>query len=250
MSVFKKLIEKFRKTTADHGYVCDGCGEEIFTYPTFRFCARCEEKMPRVQARFCPKCGRETLAEGVCLDCKGRAPKFTQGMMPFVYRGAAASLVNRMKNGAPRLALYFGEEMARLFAERYAEDRSVPLLIVPVPMTERAIRERGYNQAERLAEAVCGELTKLGFQVTQDNEILQKRRETAQQKHMDFLSRADNVAGAYHVHKRKECKGKQMLLIDDIMTTGATSDECSRRLLGAGASAVYFLAAVALAERK
>ncbi|MBQ9714521.1 MAG: ComF family protein [Clostridia bacterium] len=250
MAFFAKWLEKFRKATAEYGYLCDSCGKEIFTYPVYRFCEECESKMPRPQTKFCPKCGRETITDGICLDCKSNPPKFEQGIVPFVYRGKAASLVNRMKNGSPRLALYFGEEMGRAFAAQYKGNAAQPLLVVPVPMTEKAKKERGYNQAERLAEAVCTELNKLGFQAEQDNEVLEKRRETAQQKHMDFRSRADNVAGAYHVHKRNACKEKIILLIDDIMTTGATSGECTLRLLGAGASSVYFLAAVALAERK
>ena len=62
--------------------------------------------------RTCEKCGRKTLAEGICLSCKSRVPRFTKGFSPFVYRGESASLVNRIKNGNPTLALYFAEKMA------------------------------------------------------------------------------------------------------------------------------------------
>lgn len=250
VNIFAKLAEKIRKATEDHGYVCDDCGAEIFCYPVHRLCEECESKMPRIGDKFCPKCGRERISDGVCLECKASVPSFETGMMPFVYQGKAASLVNRMKSGTPTLALYFGEEMARVFAERYDGDKDEPLLIVPVPMTAAAKRRRGYNQAERLAQAVCKQLSRLGFTAEMDTDVLQKRRETAQQKHMDFRSRADNVAGAYHVHKRKDCRGRRILLVDDIMTTGATGSECARRLTGAGAAAVYFLAATALSERK
>ncbi|MBQ7770840.1 MAG: ComF family protein [Clostridia bacterium] len=250
MNIFAKIAEKIRAATEDHGYVCDHCGEEIFTYPVHRLCKNCEDKMPRIGEKFCEKCGRERISDGICLDCKARVPNFNQGIMPFVYRGEAAAMVNRMKIGQPTLALYFGEEMARTFAARYDGEKDEPLLIVPVPMTAAAKRQRGYNQAERLAKAVCKELTRLGFTAEVDTEILEKRRETAQQKHMSFLERMDNVVGAYHVHKRKACKDRRIILVDDIMTTGSTASECARRLTGAGASAVYFLAATALSERK
>lgn len=250
MNIFAKLAEKLRAATEDYGYACDHCGAEIFCYPVHRLCQKCEDKMPRIGDKFCEKCGRESVTDGICLDCKARTPKFTKGVMPFVYRGEAAAMVNRMKIDTPTLALFFGEEMARTFAARYDGEKDEPLLIVPVPMTVAAKRQRGYNQAERLAKAVCKELTRLGFTAETDCEILQKRRETAQQKHMSFQQRADNVAGAYHVHKRKACKDKHILLVDDIMTTGSTGSECARRLLGAGAAKVYFLAATALSERK
>lgn len=249
MGVFAKLADKIRAATEERGYTCDLCGGEIFDYPVHRLCQNCMDKMPRIE-RFCQKCGRERVSDGVCLDCKARIPQFTQGFMPFVYRGRAAAAVNRMKTGAPSLALFFGEEIARVFAARYDGDREEPLLVLPVPMTVAARRERGYNQAARLAEAVCKELVRLGFIVETDGDVLQKRRETAQQKHMSFTERADNVAGAYHVHKRAACKGRKILLVDDIMTTGSTGSECARRLFGAGASAVYFLAATALSELK
>ncbi len=250
MHIFARIAEKLRAAAEDNGYTCDNCGKEIFCYPVHRLCEDCEDKLPRIGDKFCEKCGRERVSDGVCLDCKAGVPKFTQGFMPFVYRGEAAAMVNRMKISAPTLALFFGEEMARTFAARYDGEKDEPFLVVPVPMTAAAKRQRGYNQAERLAKAVCKELTRLGFIAETDGDILQKRRETAQQKHMSFQQRADNVAGAYHVHKRKACKDRQILLVDDIMTTGSTASECARRILGAGASAVYFLAATALAERK
>ena len=67
---------------------------------------------------------------------------------------------------------------------------------------------------------------------------------------MNAKSRRENVAGAYHVHKRTVCRDRRILLIDDIITTGATTSECADRLFGAGAKEVYVLAIGALPERK
>ncbi len=250
MNFFAKIAEKIRAATAEHGYTCDGCGAEIFDYPVHRLCNDCETHLPRIGDRFCEKCGRETHAEGVCLECKAAAPSFEKGITPFVYRASAASMINRVKNGVPELALFFGEEMARSFAARYDGERGEPILIVPVPMTVAAKKARGYNQAERLAIAAKKELEKLGFCTELDTDILQKRRETAQQKHMGARARARNVLGVYHVHKRKACVDRVIVLVDDIMTTGATGSECARRLTGAGARKVYLLTATALSERK
>ena len=124
------------------------------------------------------------------------------------------------------------------------------LLLIPVPLTKKRLRERGYNQASLLAERVFEVLLEKGYRVELREDILVKRRDTAQQKHMDFSSRMENVAGAYHVARRKACRGRSMVLIDDILTTGATGSECASRLLSAGAADVVFLTGASLPEQK
>lgn len=247
-----KTEKRIRDFFSRQGYTCDSCDAEIFDYPTHRLCGACEEKMQRVGNKACVKCGRQAVTEGVCNDCKGNLPKFTRGFSPFIYRDDVAAMVNRMKNGNPRLALYFGEKMAEYFAQTYlekAEERQ-ELIVVPVPMTKNKIIERGYNQSERLAESVCERLLALGYVARLETELLQKRKETAPQKLMTYAERMENVSGAYHVHMRKACKDQTFLLIDDVLTTGATSSECAARLFGAGAKDVFFLAAASLIERR
>lgn len=242
-------FDKLRKASLTRGYTCDVCGKELFDYPIHRLCEGCEQKLFRPQ-RTCPKCGREGVAEGVCLTCKGSMPSFTRGVSPFSYKGEAALNVNRMKNGNPRLAAYFGEQMADAFIKAYGLEHAESLLIVAIPLTKERLQERGYNQAERLAESVEARLNEKGIEAELDSDVLQKRRETKLQKQSSRKERAENVQGAYHVHKRKVCKGKTVLLIDDIMTTGATGSECAKLLLSAGAKEVIFLTAASLPEQK
>ena len=242
------FLTKIRKRLLTFGYTCDNCGRELFDYPDHRFCASCEEKMLRVK-RTCPKCGRETVAEGVCLTCKGDMPKFTQGVAAFSYKGEAAGVVNRMKNGKHRLAAYLGERMADAVLPIVKQEEA-EILLIPVPLTESRQKERGYNQSERLAEAVETRLKEEGIAVRLDTSILEKHRETELQKQKTRRERAENVHGAYHVKKRKACRDKTIVLVDDILTTGATGSECARLLLSAGASKVIFLVAAALPEQK
>ena len=251
---FVALKEKIRGYYKGHGYTCDACGGEVFDYPTHRFCVNCEGKLFQNVGKICPKCGRRTLAAGVCLACKSHTPSFTFGYSPFVYRAETAALINRMKNGAPMLSFYFSEKMAEYFLTSYQKIEHFKgeekLLVIPVPLTKERRQVRGYNQAELLAEGFCEYLQARGYAVEMDLDVLQKTRETGQQKHLDKKSRRENASGAYHVHKRKECKDRTIVLIDDIMTSGATGSECAARLKGAGAKEVLFVVATALSELK
>lgn len=252
MKIWRDFIEKLKRADGNRGYTCDACKAELFDYPTHRLCELCEEKLLKTGEQFCGKCGRATRAQGVCLTCKSHAPKFTQGFSPFVYVGTASKLVNRLKNGQPRLALYFGEKMTEYFlSQTPTKDFSeTDLLVLPVPTTEKRLQERGYNQAEELAKSVVSSLEKVGLHATLDCEALQKKKDNFAQKKLGFTERAKNIAGAFHLHKRKLVQDKTVLLIDDIMTTGATGSACAERLMKAGAKAVYFLTAVATPELK
>ena len=253
----ENIAESVRNFFRDQGFACDACGKELFEYPKIRLCQECAEKMRYNDGRICPKCGRKTLAEGVCLSCKSRLPRFSRGISPFVYRGETAGLINRVKNGTPTLAYYFAECMAKRLVDEYPsieqfrqEEGTEPLLFVAVPLTKERLRERGFNQAEELAKTICLRLQEAGYFVCLESDLLEKKKDTAQQKHMGYQARRKNVEGAYHVHKRKVCQGRTIVLVDDIMTTGATGSECAARLLGAGAKEVIFLVAASLPELK
>lgn len=239
-----------RSFTAQYGYACECCGRELFDYPKPRFCDDCERKLHDNDGVTCPKCGRMTIGEGVCLTCKTRVPRFTQGFSAFVYDGEAAALVNRLKNGRRRLAYVLAERMAEDFLNKayYFLNGDEILYVLSVPTTKEKRAERGFNQAEELATAFSEELEKRGFAVATEENVLEKTRDTAQQKHLGLFGRAENVRGAYHLHKRAFCEGKTLLLVDDVMTTGATGSECGMLLRNAGAKAVYFITAASLPE--
>ncbi len=231
----------------NNGYACDACGAELFEYPRFRLCRRCEESLRRT-VNPCALCGREGRAEGLCTDCKSAPPAFDKGVSVFVYHGNSAELINRFKKGKARLAAYLGERMAIRFFDEVQP--SVPLLVLPVPLTKERRIERGYNQAELLADGVCEQLQALGVRTEKNFTLLEKTRETEMQKHMTKRERRENVRGAYRITERAACKGKTVLLVDDIMTTSSTGNEIAQRLRKAGASAVYLLTAASVPEKE
>jgi ComF family protein len=128
-------------------------------------------------------------------------------------------------------------------------DGAKNVLVLPIPMTEKRMRKRGYNQAEDLADAFLGLLAQVGVPAEGYNDILIKRRETLQQKHLSLRERKRNLQGVFHLAHRAILKDKTVLLIDDIMTTGTTGDACARLCKGAGAKAVYFITVASLPER-
>ena len=255
MQLFARMTKAIRKTLSSVSYTCDGCGKELFDYPTRRLCDDCEEKLHKNDGNTCKKCGRKTFTDGVCLDCKRHLPAFTQGVSPFVYSGLSAGLVNRLKNGDRHLCFFFGERMAEKLlqaAERqplFRESLENPL-IVPVPLTEQKRRSRGYNQALALAEGLMVALERAGIKAELCDTALVKVRESRQQKHLSVTEREKNAQGAYHLHIRKIFRDRHVILIDDIMTTGATGSVCGRLLLNAKAKSVTFLTAVAAPEQQ
>lgn len=257
----KEFFKKLRKKASAHGFACDACKAELFDYPHHRLCEDCQKALECNDLHTCPKCGRKTVTEGVCLTCKSVPPLFDEGVSPFVYRHTTAKLINRIKNGERRLAYFFGEELAKALLKRFPdiktqfevgryETNGEKLLILPVPLTKERQLERGYNQSQELCEVLTDELNRLGVLAETDEEVLIKHRETALQKKLGFVARMDNVSGAYRVHKRKACEGKTIVLVDDVMTTGATGSECARVLKNAGANKIYFLVIAALPEVK
>lgn len=239
---FQELGEKLRALFARHGYTCDCCGAEVFDYPSHRVCKECDSLIT-VNAPRCIKCGRKTVTEGVCLVCKRELPCFDVGLSPFCYDGMSASMINRFKNGQRYLAEFFAERMSETL--KNSGNFSKDLLIVCVPMTTEKRLERGYNQAEELSKSLS---RLLGIEF--DGEVLEKRKETSEQKYLDRKQRQENVETAFFVHKRALIRNRNLLLVDDIMTTGATGNACARILKNAGANKVIFLTAVSLKEQK
>ena len=109
-----------------------------------------------------------------------------------------------------------------------------------VPVTKKRRRERGYNQGELLARAIGKELD---IPVVQ---ALEKKRETPQQKSLTKAARLDNLKASFAIRDRTAVKGKTVLLVDDVLTTGATADEVCRELLIAGTKEIYFIAAASV----
>ncbi len=239
MRWMENFLRKFRKTMAERSHTCDACGSEVFSYPSPRLCKECLSSLTYNDGSFCDKCGRPTRGAGVCNACKEHPPAFERAAAPLAYFDRSALLVNRFKNGKRYLSYYFAEEMAKALGRLPKREYT----LVAVPLTANKQRLRGYNQAEELIEHLA-ELTGYAAKIG----ILEKRKDN-EQKQLSAKERRENIVGAFRVVDRKFCKGKDFLIVDDVMTSGATISEIASILLRAGANSVCAVCIAAVPDR-
>lgn len=210
---------------------CPLCGEELGC--AAGLCPSCEAGLRELPGPRCPGCGRPLLAEsGLCMDCRRGPRVFDVGYPLFDYRGVAGELISAYKFGGRRsLAAYFA---GRLEAPLRARWEGWPL--VPVPPRPAALRERGWDQVELLArrlEARGFELRRLLF-----------RAPSLEQKSLDREGRRRNAQRAYGLRAGLAVPPR-LVLLDDVVTTGATAEACSRALREGGAREIAFVALAA-----
>jgi ComF family protein len=220
--------------------LCLGCRAGLSGTDRHYLCLACEAALPRFGPEACPRCGQglgpAAPVEARCLDCIGRPLAFEGAVALGPYRDLLRELVLQLKFGGERV---IAGDLGRLLAARLAADpRAADLeAVVPVPLDRATERKRGYNQALLLAE-VQGR--RLGRPVVAG--ALVKARATDPQATLDAARRAGNIAGAFVVRRPDRVAGRRLLLVDDVMTTGATASEAARALKEAGAA--YVLVAV------
>ena len=243
MKTLKDLLAYLRDVSSKHGYTCDSCGKEVFDYPNHRLCPACEDSLLFNDGNTCEKCGRKTPVVGLCLDCKSYAPKYEKGVSPLVYKGGTPLLINRFKNGNQRLGYYLGELTAQAVLRKIPKTET--LYVLPVPISRTRLQERGYNQAQVLAQTIGDILQRNGYDIAFAFDIM-VAGERAPQKDLSYAQRRKLAKATYQVQKRSECKGKTFLIVDDILTSGATVNACAEKLLLCGAKTVYLAVASAL----
>lgn len=228
------FLNKISKELFPENYTCDICGAETFGG---NFCTDCLEKITFNDKHICPVCGRKTFRPEICMNCKSKPPLFKKAVSAFVYENGAIVLISKFKNGKPYLKKFFADKIA----ERLVGFPEIDC-IVYVPLTKLSTIRRGYNQSRLLASALS---PRICTPVIHD--AIKRVKKTKIQKGLSKKQRIENVKGAFKINKRKEIKDKSVLIIDDVMTTGATVNEISRILLNAGAKNVY-VATVASVE--
>lgn len=219
--------------------LCMVCREQVGTANSL--CGTCWQKTGFLDGPHCECCGLPfEFDPGVgtlCASCQARPPAFDKARAVMRYDEVSKGPILALKH-ADRLDHVPG--FAKWLARAGRELLQDADLVVPVPLHARRLWSRRYNQAAELARALA-RLERKGV----DLEVLQRRKPTPSQGEMPSAqARRRNVQGAFAVPKEKRpiAAGRVVLLIDDVLTTGATVEACARALKRAGARKVYVLA--------
>ncbi len=229
-----RLGERVRRYDDGHNFTCDVCGREVFENE--RICRFCYRDLPLNNGKVCPFCGRRVREEGVCLECKAKPLGVKKARSACLHEGEAARLVVRFKRGEKYLYRALCDLMEPVVKAEF-EDADAYL---GVPMSEKSLKKRGYNQAELLAEELARRLGKEWIRP------VEKRKETGVQKLLGRSDREKNLESVFHVSDRKGVKGRRILIVDDTLTTGATVSVLADALKRAGAAEVYAVTATSV----
>jgi ComF family protein len=226
---FKGFTQTFARTALDWLFppTCLGCGEEgVF------ICPECFSKIKLVPRDVCNYCGSFTSKNGKCPNCDNKQSPYS-GFRAFAYYdGTIRKAIHHLKY---QNDLTIGRYLAGLLKLVYQRTDWEVDLIVPIPIGEQKRLERGYNQAERLAKPLA-ELLEIPFR----SDALIRINEISSQVGLNHVERQENVRQAF-VANSPQVKGRIVLVVDDVYTSGATMEAAATELMAAGAKRVYCL---------
>ena len=206
---------------------CIVCGKP---FPSDFICSNCLAKIEkyRIKPPFCRRCGTP-LSGSKCRKCHGKKLYFDKNRGAYVYKGPVVTIIERFKYSMfTKLAVWMAFQMAKAIEDEFD-------IIVPVPLYSARIRERGFSQTCMLADKLSRITEKPWIKA------LKRTRYTKSQTLLKANERVSNVRNAFEIVKPEAVKDKRILLVDDVMTTGATLNECARVLKKNGTREVFGL---------
>lgn len=207
---------------------CAGCGRR-----GARLCSDCQHYLVGLPEPVCEICGISVPAGlALCLDCQRTRPCFNILRSCAPFNGQIRTALHRLKY---RRDIGLGEALTPQFSQFAAGLGLCAELLVPVPLGQKRLRERGYNQAEIIARPLA---MAMGLRYAPD--ALDRVRDTRSQVGLSRKERQHNVHGAFR-SKARLVSGRSILLVDDVATTGATISSCAEALIAAGAQKVSAL---------
>jgi len=207
---------------------CLGCGRE-----GAYICASCLCRLPRMIGPFCPVCSSPQASGLICPACTSQRPEIDGIRSPFRFDGIMRQAIHQLKYRNLRA---IARLLARLLNEYLTANPIPGQVLVPVPLHQKRLRQRGYNQSQLLAQ----ELGRLAELPVVTDCLLRQRPAPPQAETTTVAQRRANVAQAFACLNDR-LRDKQVLLIDDVATSGATLDACAAALKATGASSVWGL---------
>jgi len=230
---------------------CSLCATELSSDAKLGICRACWASFEPWTGPLCTRCGLPfpspralDSCRAECGACRNDAPAFDGARSFGLYTGTLRQAILRMKFGADeRLAARLGELLAAPWHSLPAADEFDSSIIVPVPLHRSRRRERGFNQAEWLAAGLARALARQNGRAAPQvvSTCLRRKRATPPQTGLSVAARRENLRGAFEVIKPEVLRARRVVLVDDVMTTGATLSACARALKHAGAMQVVCL---------
>ena len=218
---------------------CLGCGEILHPYRRQLFCPDCKEKIKFITGNLCPVCGTifpdSPAPSHLCGNCLENKTYFSCARAVVSYETIILHSIHQFKYGNN---ISVGALLASFMADFSFPDVDFTdySLIVPVPLHIKRLRQRGFNQSLILAHALAKK-----WQIPVNFSLLKRHKFTLTQTGLNKTERKQNIEGAFEVSSKKNIAGKNVILIDDVYTTGATINECAKTLTISGAQKVTVL---------
>ena len=227
---------------------CRICGTPLVRISRLPLCQECLDAMRPISGGVCTICGERVFSpyafagaegEARCGLCRRIEPLFARAAAYGSYESGLRELIHLLKyNGVRPAANVLGRMLAEAIATLEPGFAADPMAVVPVPLHRTKLRQRGFNQAELIARAAM-KLIAPGDRLHLCAGVLERTRETASQIGLTSHQRRENLRGAFRVAQPEAASGREVLLVDDVFTTGSTVSECARVLRRAGATKVW-----------
>ena len=227
---------------------CRICGLPLLNISRLPVCPDCVARIHPVEGNVCSICGERVLSayaedddDGLrrCPACRRLDRPYERAVAYGSYDGGLRELIHLLKyNGVRPAASVLGRMLAEAWPMLESSFASETVLVVPVPLFKGKRRQRGFNQSELIAGAALKLYSAYG-RLQLASGLLLRIRDTHSQIGLTSHQRRENLRGAFAVARAQEVTGREVLLVDDVYTTGTTASECARVLRRAGAAKVW-----------
>jgi ComF family protein len=222
---------------------CRLCRTPLDNISRIPVCRECLAAILPTRAPQCVLCGDRLAAAALlrgddhCPNCREFEPEFERALSFGEYHDELRGLIHLLKyEGVTPAAAPLGAMLAQPIAELLATCRQPGPLLIPVPLHNTRRRSRGFNQSQLLARSAARKLAQPVYVVCG---ALVRQRDTASQVGLTRAERIENMRGAFDVAGAERVRGREIIVVDDVMTTGTTLSECARVLKEAGAERVW-----------
>lgn len=238
-NVIEDWIEAVLNLIYPRSIKCMLCENELFDKEPYSLCETCLSNLYFLNNAVCNCCGRllgEMATIEICIDCKEEMPLFEKNISVVLYNEISKKLIYQLKYGDARYVAYHLGTLMSEKLELEQEIKSKVDFIIPVPISNERIGERGFNQATLIAEFIS---ERAGLEVKED--LVKRVKHTPPQTKLNRLERKENLKDVFKVVEPEMLLGKNVLIVDDVITTGTTINEIAKELIKMGAYEVYGL---------